>query len=141
MPAITLYDISITTFLKSLKTLNHILEKAESHAKGCGKDPDAYATVALTVDMKPLSFQVQVVSNTIKKSVWRLTGIDPGNWPDDESTIMGLKARVKKTAELLQKIDPKSLEGKDDTMVELQRMQFYALTVSPLENQTILGDS
>lgn len=119
MPAVTLYDVSITTFLKSLKTLSHILDKAESYAKEHGNDPDAYASVTLAADMKPLSFQVQVVSNTIKKSVWRLTGADAGTWPDDETTIAGLQARVQKTVDLLQKIDPKSLEGKDDIMVEL----------------------
>ena len=120
MPAITLYEVSIGTFIKGLKTLTAVLEKAATHAKDKGEDPDAYVTAALCEDMRPLSFQVQVVSNTIKKSVWRLTGNEVESWADDETTLAQLITRTQRTLELLQGISEASITGKDDNMVELQ---------------------
>jgi len=70
--------------------------------------------------MRPLSFQVQVASNTVKKSIWRLTGEEVESWEDDETTLEQLKARVQKTLDLLGKTDPKSVDGREDRLVELQ---------------------
>ncbi len=115
---ITLYDASIPTFRKGLNTLLHILEKAEEHAKQTGIKADDYVTAALCEDMKPLSFQVQVVSNTVKKSIWRVTGDEIESWEDNESTMAQLTARVKKTLDLLKNVSAEKLIA-EDTAVEL----------------------
>ncbi|CAK7214184.1 hypothetical protein SEUCBS140593_002097 [Sporothrix eucalyptigena] len=120
MPAVSLYEVSITTFAKGLTTLKHILEKAGEHATAQGLDPNAYVNAALCEDMRPLSFQVQVASNTVKKSVWRLTGTDVESWADDETTLAQLVARTQRTLDLVQAVDEASIAGKDDTIVELQ---------------------
>ncbi|OAA65366.1 hypothetical protein SPI_02153 [Niveomyces insectorum RCEF 264] len=120
MPAVTLYEVSITTFTRGLKSLAAILDKCEAYAKEKGIDADSYVAASLAEDMKPLSFQIQVASNVVKKSVWRLTGNETESWADDETTIAQLKARVQKTLDLLKTVDAKTLEGKDDTIVELQ---------------------
>lgn len=111
MPAISLYEVSITTFQKALKALGDIIDKSENYAKERGEDPEAFVTASLIADMKPLSFQVQVVSNTIVKSVWRLTGENGGIWPDEEKTIAELKARIQKTADFLAENRPQVVGG------------------------------
>ncbi len=119
MPGLTLYEVSIPTFTKGLEALTHILDKAEEYAKEKGVGVDSYVAAALCPDMKPLSFQVQVASNTVKKSVWRLTGVETESWDDNESTMAELKARIDRTLKLLKEVEPKTLEGKEDNPVEL----------------------
>lgn len=120
MPAVTLYEVSITTFCKGLTTLKHVLEKAVEHATAQGLDPNDYVKATLCQDMLPLSFQIQVVSNTAKKSIWRLTGTDIESWADDETTMDQLIARVQRTLDLVKTVDVAAIAGKEDIMVELQ---------------------
>jgi uncharacterized protein len=120
MAPVTLYEVSITTFAKGLQTLKHILEKAAEHATAQGLGADAYVNASLCEDMRGLAFQVQVVSNTAKKSVWRLTGNDVESWTDDETTMAQLIARTQRTLDLVQAVEESAIAGKDDTMVELQ---------------------
>ncbi len=119
MSGLTFYEVSIPTFTKGLHTLQAILAKAEAYAKSKGLDADEYAEAALCEGMKPLNFQVQVVSNTVKKAVWRLTGDEIESWDDDEDTMAQLNARIQKTLDLLKTVDPKQLDGKEDDNVEL----------------------
>ncbi|CAK7275060.1 hypothetical protein SEPCBS57363_006484 [Sporothrix epigloea] len=120
MPAVTLYEVSITTFDKGLTTLKHILEKAKEYATTQGTDPNTYVNASLCDDMKGLAFQVQVASNTVKKSVWRLTGTDVESWADDETTLEQLIERTQRTIDLVQTVDEALITGKDDNIVELQ---------------------
>jgi len=121
MPGITLYEASIPLFLKGMETLGSILDKAAAHAKEKGLDADAdYPGARLVEDMLPLSFQIQIASNTAKKTVARLTGEDTvGPWEDNEKTMAELKARVDKTIDLLKSVKPDSVDGKEDAIVEL----------------------
>lgn len=120
MTAVTLYEVSIVSFAKGLKTLKLILEKAAESAKDKGTDPDAFVNATLADDMRGLAFQVQVASNTVKKSIWRLTGTEVESWPDDEATLAQLVTRTQRTIDLLDTVTAASIEGIDDTIVELQ---------------------
>jgi len=119
MPGLALYDVSVGTFTKALNVLLNILNKAEAYAQEKGVDVDSYAATALCEDMKPLSFQIQVASNTVKKSLWRLTGDEGESWDDNETTIEQLKARVQKTLDLTKTVDADKINGKEDNNVEL----------------------
>ena len=120
MSALSLYYLSIPTFTSGIKTLQAVLKKAEEHAASKSVAADSYVTSALHPDMKPLSFQIQVVSNTAKKAVWRLTGEDIESWADDESTMAQLQARLQRTLDLLATVKPEQVNGKENTLVELQ---------------------
>lgn len=119
MPGITFYEGSGAVFAKGLKAMDAILSKAEAHAAEKGIDVDTYPAEKLVEDMLPLSFQVQVVSNTTKKWVQRVTGSELPVWEDDETTMAQLHARVKKTLDLLATVDPAAVNGKEDNVVEL----------------------
>ena len=62
---------------------------------------------------------MQVASNTVKKSVWRLTGEEIESWDDNETTMEQLKARVQKTLDLLKTVEAAKIDGKEENNVEL----------------------
>jgi hypothetical protein len=120
MPGLTLYEASVPVFIKGLKTLDAILTKAEAHTAEAGvANADAFAGEKLIEGMFPLSFQVQVASNTVKKFVWRVTGVEGEVWEDNETTMAELHARVKKTLDLLATVEAAEVNGKEDKIVEL----------------------
>ncbi|KAL8404782.1 hypothetical protein RB594_009596 [Gaeumannomyces avenae] len=120
MPGIAFYEASGAVFAKGLKTMDAILTKAEAHAAEQGVDAETYPGEKLVEGMLPLSFQVQVVSNTAKKWVQRITGAELPEWEDNETTMAQLHARVKKTLDLLATVDATAVNGKEDNVVELQ---------------------
>ena len=107
---LSLYDISIPTFLRGLHTLKHCLVTATKHAQVTDISLKEIPTWSLCADMKPLTFQVQVASNTGKKFIDRLTGQDGPAFADDESTIEQLIERCQHTIDLLRKVDRKTVE-------------------------------
>ncbi len=114
---ITLYDITADLFTKALESLRTILQKAKSHDPS---NADSFVSARLYEDMLPLSFQIQVVSNTAKKTFERLLpskGPYPV-FPDDEKTLDELIARVEATLEIVRRITPEDLAGVDDKAVQ-----------------------
>lgn len=47
-----LYDYSVVPFLRTLKNLIHIFDKAEQHAKEKGENVDDYVKLQIISDMK-----------------------------------------------------------------------------------------
>ncbi|KAK4452002.1 hypothetical protein QBC34DRAFT_398917 [Podospora aff. communis PSN243] len=116
MAPVTLYDTSIPVFINACQALKAILQKAKDHGS------EDFTSARLIDDMLPLSFQVQTVSNTIKKAIERMIpqkGPYPV-WEDNESTLDELIARVDKTLALAQTISAEDLAGKDSEVVELK---------------------
>jgi hypothetical protein len=116
MAPVTLSESSIGVFIHGVTALLSILKKAAEH-----KDAETFASSKLFDDMLPLTFQVQMVSNTAKKSVWRLTA-DPAlevSWPDDEKTLEELIARTEKTLDMLKTADNALVDTKNDSSVDL----------------------
>jgi len=94
------------TFNKGLNTLTHILQVAEAHARKSGLDFDVdYLPARLADDMRPLSFQIQNATGTIKMHLGRLTGNAYPYWDDDEKSLGELYARIAKTKEFLAAVD------------------------------------
>lgn len=120
MAGLTLYDTYIVTYSKTLTALEQILTKAEAHAKENGKDVDAdYAGASIHEDMKPLTFQVQTLSNLIKLPISSLTGAESEPWADDEKTFADLHARIKKTRDLIDSVKPEQINGREEEVVKL----------------------
>jgi hypothetical protein len=114
MAPITLYDASVGFYISGMITLQKILRKA-SEIQG----HESFPSSKLYEDMRPLTFQIQVASNTAKKSAGRLTGREFDKWEDNETTMSELIARVEKTLTLLNSIDPNEIIGVDDKLLPL----------------------
>src|SRR5688572_12709644 len=64
--AISLYDVSVTSFLQVLGGVSGFLEKGRAHLAQAGRDPDAVVLERLHDDMLPFAFQVVAVAHHSK---------------------------------------------------------------------------
>jgi hypothetical protein len=116
---ISMYEASIPTFLHTLRSLKAILEKGIAHAEARKYDPNLLAATRLTVDMLPLTRQIQIASDAAKGAAARLTGVDPPKFEDNETTMADLIARIGKTIDYLQGFKPEQFEGAEDRTITI----------------------
>ncbi|POS76511.1 hypothetical protein DHEL01_v205081 [Diaporthe helianthi] len=119
MASSSFYDTSFTMLVSMLDSLEALLTKAEAHAKENNIDVNVeYAPARLFEDMRPLIFQVQATSYTIKNFVQTVVGVEVGTWDDNETTFEDLFARIKKTRELTDSVKPEDLNAKANHKIE-----------------------
>lgn len=114
---LSLYEITIPPFIHGLKTLSTILEKGRLHASA---DEASLLESRLIADMAALPYQIQRISDTAKGCAVRVGKIDPVPMEDNETTFPELQARITKTIEVLEMVDPKSMEGMEDGEVVMK---------------------
>ena len=57
--SISLYDLSVPTFLQTVNALAGVLDRADEHSAKTGHDPDDFVEVRLIDDMAPFHFQIE----------------------------------------------------------------------------------
>lgn len=67
-----------------------------------------------------LDYQVQSCCNTAKFLAARVSGTESVFFEDNEKTFDELQERIAKTVQLLQKVDAKSFDGKEDKEVIME---------------------
>jgi len=70
----TLYDLTIPSFLQSLRVLVRLLEKAHAHFAIEGRDIAELAALRLAPDMKPFPFHIQAAIDNAVGAAARLRG-------------------------------------------------------------------
>jgi hypothetical protein len=113
------YQAAIAGFIRSFGNLSVILDKAADEPNA-----EAFLTTRLAPDMHPLINQIQLASDAAKGAAARLSGATPPSMPDEEKTYDELQARIAKTVEFLQSIDPTAFEGTDSRGVTLKLRSF-----------------
>lgn len=116
---ISMYSMSVETFVPTLRQLAKMLDKAAQHASAKKFDPSVLVNARIAPDMYPLVKQVQLSCDFAKNSAGRLAGQDPPRFEDNEKTLEELKARVAKTLDYLQGVRAGALEGSEDRDVKL----------------------
>src|SRR5690348_2286697 len=111
------YDVSVPVFIQMLSSLSAILGKAARHAEAHGTDPGILLQDRLYPDMFPLVRQIQVATDHAKGAAARLAGVDVPRFPDDETSIEALQARINKTIDFLQSLAPEQFVGGDEREV------------------------
>ena len=120
MAGLSLYEVTVPTYIRGHLMLKVILTKAEEHAKEKGLDADAeYPGARIIDDMLPLTRQVQIASDMAKKAVVRITGEEIEAWADEEKTMAELHARVRKTLDLLKSVDPAKINGLEANVIKV----------------------
>jgi hypothetical protein len=114
MSEVSIYDISVGTYIGGVTVLVNILKKAALQP-----DADTLPSASLIEDMLPLSFQVQSVSNTVSRSLKRLLQSDVQSWEDNETTMEQLIGRAENTLALLKGMDPKTFEGAEKNVCKV----------------------
>lgn len=112
----TLYDSTVPIFIRGLENLSGVLAKATTHIKENQAEGEKdFIEGRLHADMKPLTFQIQSVSDTSKNGVVRISNstLEQVSMEDNESTFDELQARVRKTIDFLKTVKPENVNGNE----------------------------
>jgi hypothetical protein len=118
--SISMYKASAPVFLRMLGNLDALLGKAEANAKERGFDPTVLVTSRLAPDMRPLSAQIQLASDTSKGAIARLSGGAAPAMADSEATIPELRARIANTIAYITSVPASAIDGSEERSVVLK---------------------
>jgi hypothetical protein len=78
--------------------------------------------------MLPLANQIQIAADFAKGTTARLAGAQVPSYPDEETTLAELKARIAKTVKFVEGFKPKDIDGSETRDITLtvggQEMRF-----------------
>jgi uncharacterized protein len=121
---ITLYDLSVPTYLQTTRALSGVLKRAARHCAETGVDPDDFVLARLYEDMAPLSFQIEALWH---HAVWSVEALKTGEfnppplvWPvhfSELQTIIG-KAEAALTA-----FTPDEVNGRSGQDLDIEIFQ------------------
>ncbi|QAU33740.1 DUF1993 domain-containing protein [Janthinobacterium sp. 17J80-10] len=131
--SISMYAASVPLLKQILQSLDAILGKAESHASARKIDPAVLLQARLYPDMFPLVKQVQIASDNAKGIAARLAGVGVPSFADTEQTFAELQARIAKTLDFINAIQPEQVNGSEARDVVVYKgspyeMQFQGQT-------------
>jgi uncharacterized protein len=95
--SMSLYQVSVPVFVKTLSNLKAVLQKAKAHALEHKIEEAAFVNARLYPDMLPLSRQVQIASDIARGCAARLAGVEPPAYEDKEQSFDELTARIDRT--------------------------------------------
>src|SRR5262252_5997883 len=72
---ISLYDLSVLTFLQTMRAVSGFLDRAAKHCAETGADPDDFVRARLYPDMAPFHFQIEALTH---HAVWGLEAVKTG---------------------------------------------------------------
>jgi uncharacterized protein len=117
---ITMHQVAFPPVIRTLTALSTILDKAAAHCEARKIDPSVLLNYRLAPDMFALTRQIQVATDQAKGMAARLAGVEVPSYPDTESSIGELKARIAKTIDFVQSLSPDRYEGSEDREVTLK---------------------
>ena len=119
--AITLYDISVASYLQTVAAVGGFLEKASPSAARKASTRKRSSRAASSPDMKPFRFQIQQVAmhsigaiDSLKAGVRR----PPGERPMHD--YAGLQTLIKEADEALRELTPGEIDALEGTEVVLE---------------------
>jgi hypothetical protein len=111
--SISMYQSSAPVFVRMLKNLSAILDRAQAHADAKRFDSAVYLQSRLAPDMLPLVKQVQIACDAAKGCMARLAGVEIPKHPDTEQTLAELKARIATVIDYVQSFKPEQIDGSE----------------------------
>ena len=132
--ATSLYDLSVPTFLQTVKAVGGFLERAARHCAETGADPDDFVHARLFDDMAPFHFQIEAAWH---HSVWGLEAVKTGVFAPPALVgpvpFADLQAMIGKAETALEAFTPdevNSWAGKDlDLQIGPRRLAFTSETL------------
>jgi hypothetical protein len=115
-----MHAAAVTPMRHMLKSLKAILAKGEAHCAARKIDPEVLLSARLYPDMFPLVRQVQIASDNAKGPAARLAAVEVPKFEDTEKTFADLQARVDRTLDFLETLEPGQFEGADERDIVLQ---------------------
>jgi hypothetical protein len=117
--AFTIRDASIPIYKRGLRTLLHLLTRAEEHATANNLDINDLLGAKLAPDMFTFTKQVQIATDHAKGGAARLAGLEPPKFPDSETSVAELRVRVQAVLDYVDGVDPALFAGAEDRDIQL----------------------
>lgn len=117
----SLYELSVPTFLQTVRALGGVLERAAAHCAETGDDPDAFVDARLVDDMAPFHFQIEAAWH---HAVWGLEAAKTGRF--DPPALVGpvpfaeLQAMIAKAEAALEALTPDEVNAWEGRALDLQ---------------------
>jgi len=118
--ATELYDLTVPAFLRGLRVLSTLLDKGAAFAAEQGIDPATLTGARLLEDMRPLTAQVQLATDSAKGAVIRIGELEPFPLPDTEETFADLQDRIARTIAFLESVPRDRIDGREEATVILK---------------------
>jgi hypothetical protein len=119
--AISLYDLSVPTYLQTIGAASHFLERGLKHLRESGVDPEEIVETRLFPDMLPFRFQVQSI---IHHSVHALEAVKLGAFEaaraKDHADYAALQAQLQEAQETLRKLTPEEINAREGAEVHFE---------------------
>ena len=132
--ATSLYDLSVPTFLQTLRAVGGFLDLAVKHCIDIGTDPDDFVQARLFEDMAPFHFQIEA---TWHHAVWGLEAAKTGVFsppalvgPLPFAGLQGMIGRAQTALEALTPGEVNGWAGKDlDLQIGPRKLSFTSETL------------
>ena len=111
---LSMYQLSVPVFVKTLRNLRAIVEKGAAFAAARKIEDPVLLGLRLYPDMQPFSFQIQVATDMAKGGAARLAGQEPPKYDDNETTVAQLVDRIDRTIGYLESLDRKAFDGAEE---------------------------
>jgi hypothetical protein len=108
-----MYGAIVQQFSKMLGNLDGFLAKAEAYATERGFAVDNFLQSRLAPDMFPLVRQVQVATDVCKITAARVADVAPPSFPDTETSVAELRARIARTRAFVAELNLDSAAAQD----------------------------
>lgn len=129
--ATSLYDLSVGSYLQTVRAVAGFLDRAAKHCAETGCDPDDFVRARLSEDMAPFHFQIECVDH---HSVWALEAVKSGLFappallgPIPFADLQAMMARTEIALKAFTTEEVNSWAGKDlDFQIGPRRLPFTA---------------
>lgn len=117
---LSMYEVCVPAVVHTLGAVSTIIDKAQAHCTAKKIDPAVLVNYRLAADMLPFSRQIQIMTDQAKGMGARLTGIDVPSYPDTETTLDELKARIAKTIDFLKGLKADQFKDAETRAISLK---------------------
>lgn len=129
----SLYDLSVPTFLQTVRAVGGFLDRAAKHCAEIGADPNDFVQARLFEDMAPLHFQIEAAWH---HCVWGLEAMKTGIFappalvgPVPFADLRAMMGRAETALETLTPHEVNSWAGKNlDLQIGPRRLAFTSET-------------
>ncbi len=109
--SLSMYDVSVPLFVRLLKRLPALLDKAEAHARAEKSDPSALIGLRLHPTMWNLAEQVRAACNFPVRAAARLSGTALPQFGGKDDSIAALKERIAFTLKFVESVPATAFDG------------------------------
>lgn len=114
MMTISMYETSVPVFVRVLRNMSAVLDKAAAHAAARKIDESVFIHARLAPDMFALPRQVQIATDIAKGGAARLAGTEVPRWEDNETSFAELQARLAKAIDFVQGFGAAQIDGSEE---------------------------